>query len=204
MLASTVGGTPATFAREVIVAIVGGTMLTLALTRPRLRWVEQLTRDSERTRVWAERALTGFSFVMAGYAGFTLLGTLYKQLGAEFDALLRGAACFLFVYAWLVHFEPFVREWRLRGGVGAAVLYTGLLIAAMEIGGVIAEMTLGVSVIPDRIPFLLVTVVPIPVLGWLFYRWQEWPTKSIAETFNELLASRLDRDKLSASDDETS
>src|ERR1700682_4733113 len=41
--------------RDVIVAIVGGTMLTLALTRPRLRGVEQLTEDSERGRRWADR-----------------------------------------------------------------------------------------------------------------------------------------------------
>jgi hypothetical protein len=38
--------------RSVVVAIVGGTMLTLALTRPRLRWVERMTEE----RVSVERS----------------------------------------------------------------------------------------------------------------------------------------------------
>ena len=60
MLATMVATAAAVNGREVIVAIVGGTMLTLALTRPRLGWIEELTKDSDRARLWAERALTGF------------------------------------------------------------------------------------------------------------------------------------------------
>jgi len=112
--------------RSVIVAIVGGTMLTLALTRPRLRWVERLTEDAESHRLWAERALTLFGLAMAGYAFTALFLVLHKQLGAEVDTMLRGAAYFLIVYAWLVHFEPFVAEWRLGGGLGAGIFYTGI------------------------------------------------------------------------------
>jgi hypothetical protein len=75
--------------RSVVVAIVGGTMLTLALTRPRLRWVERLTEDSESHRLWAERALTIFAFAMAGYAWTALFLVLHKQLDSEIDAILR-------------------------------------------------------------------------------------------------------------------
>jgi hypothetical protein len=63
-------------------------------------------------------------------------------VGAESDALLEGAGLFLFVYAWLVHFEPFVREWHLRGGVGAAILYTGFVLAAVIVGGLLTEVAL--------------------------------------------------------------
>jgi hypothetical protein len=127
--------------REVVLAIVGGTMLTLALTRPRLRWVERLTEESDEQRLWAERGLTGFAFVMGGYAWATLFLTLQRQLDSESAALLRGAAGLLILYAWLTHFEPFLAEWRLNGGLGAAVLYTGFATLAAGIGITGAEVT---------------------------------------------------------------
>jgi hypothetical protein len=77
--------------RDVVVAIIGGTMLTLALTRPRLRWVDRLTEDSESHRRWAERALTLFAFAMAGYAWTALYIVLHKQLGSQVDTLLSCA-----------------------------------------------------------------------------------------------------------------
>jgi hypothetical protein len=156
--------------REAIVAIVGGTMLTLALTRPRLRWVENVTKDSDAGRAWCERALTFFSLVMAGYAATTLLDALHKQLGAEADSLLEGAGMFLFAYAWLVHFEPFVREWRLRGGSGAAGLYTGVLGAAVIIGGLLSEVALRPSFPLADAAFVPTALVPV-ALGWGAYRW---------------------------------
>jgi hypothetical protein len=125
---------------EIVLAIVGGTMLTLALTRPRLRWVESLTEDSAKWRLWSERGLTGFAFVMGGYAWATLFLTLQRQLGSQSAALLKGAAAFLIIYAWLTHFEPFLAEWRLSGGLAAAVLYTGFAILAAGIGVTCAEV----------------------------------------------------------------
>ena len=102
--------------RDVVVAIVGGTLLTLALTRPRLRWMERLTDQSKSQRLWAERGLTLLAFVMGGYAAASLLMVLHKQLGPQVNSLMFGAAVFLMIYAWLVHFEPFIAEWRLCGG----------------------------------------------------------------------------------------
>ena len=109
--------------REVIVAIVGGTMLTIALTRPRLRWAEQLTRNSRRGRLYAERALTALALAMAGYAGFSVSLVLHRHISAQTSALLDGTACFLGLYAALVNFEPFVHEWRLSDGLRAIYLY---------------------------------------------------------------------------------
>jgi hypothetical protein len=152
--------------RSVVVAIVGGTMLTLALTRPRLRWVDRLTEGSESHRLWAERAFTLFAFAMAGYAWTALFVVLHKQLGSEVDTMLRGAAFFLIVYAWLVHFEPFVAEWRLGGGLGAAVFYTGVATSAAAAGLMIAEMLLTSSVTYRLVLLALGTAGA----SWLFYK----------------------------------
>jgi hypothetical protein len=144
----------ATNPRDVIVAIVGGTMLTLALTRPRLRWVERLTESSEASRRWSERALTIFAFAMAGYAWDSLFIVLHKQLGSEVDTMLRGAGYFLIVYAWLVHFEPFVAEWRLGGWAGAVFLYSGVAAFAASVGVVIANSLLTSSFTGARLLFV--------------------------------------------------
>jgi hypothetical protein len=156
--------------REVIVAIIGGTLLTLALTRPRLTWIEQLTEDSVEARLWAERALTCFLLVMAGYAAVTLLVALHKQLGPESDALLEVAGVFLFVYAWLVHFEPFVHEWRLRGGSSAAALYTAVIIAALLTGTLLTEVALSPSLSWVE-PALAVGAALSVAAGCLIYMW---------------------------------
>lgn len=155
--------------RDVVVAIVGGTMLTLALTRPRLRWMEQLTEGSESNRLWAERALTVFAFAMGGYAWVSLFAVLHKQLGWEIDMVLRGASYFMIVYAWLVHFEPFAREWRLQGWRGAICLYTGVAIFAASIGVVLADILLQSSFTLEnlRLPLLAGAVMGA---GWLAYR----------------------------------
>jgi hypothetical protein len=152
--------------RSVVVAIVGGTMLTLALTRPRLRWVERLTEDSESHRLWAERALTIFAFAMAGYAWAALFLVLHKQLGSEVDTLLKGAVFFLIVYAWLVHFEPFVAEWRLGGGFGAAIFYTGVAISAVTTGLIVADTLMTSSVAYS----LVLLALGVAGASWLVYR----------------------------------
>lgn len=126
--------------QAIVLAIVGGTMLTVALTRPRLKWMSRVTEDSESARLWAERGLTAFAFMMGGYAWATLFLVLRHQLNAEAAALLRGASVLLIAYAWLVHFEPFVTEWRLRGGAAAGTLYTGCAMLAASTGVTCAEV----------------------------------------------------------------
>jgi hypothetical protein len=50
---------------------------------------------------------------MGGYAWTALFLVLHKQLNAEVDTLLKGAAGFLIVSAWLIHFEPFTGRLQL-------------------------------------------------------------------------------------------
>jgi hypothetical protein len=167
--------------REVVVAIVGGTMLALSLSRPRLWWTEAPIGGSVSTRRWAkraltlsERALTLFLLVMAAYAACTLAEVLNKQLGREFVDLLHGAGAFLFLYAWLVHFGPFVREWRLRGVVGAAVLYTCVMYSALVVGLILTGAVLKVPVLTGDLR-LAVTAILFSTMGWVFY-WLARPT----------------------------
>lgn len=155
--------------REVIVAIIGGTMLTLALTRPQLRWMASIPRGNKSSRLWAERALTGFSFVMLGYAGAAVWVVLHRQLDPQTSALLKGTAYFLLAYAGLVHFEPFVNEWRLRTGLGAFVLYATFMLWAMLLGTVIAEYSLTSTVRLATDPLTLKLTAALG-LAWLFCR----------------------------------
>lgn len=76
---------------------------------------------------------------MGGYAWASLFLVLHKQLGSQVSAMLRGAAYFLIAYAWFVHFEPFVAEWRLTGWVGAIVLYSGVSVFAASVGVAISD-----------------------------------------------------------------
>lgn len=153
-------------------------MLTLALTRPRLRWIDRLTEDSESQRVWAERGLTGFAFLMGGYAWAALFLTLQRRLDAESAALLRGAAALLVLYAWLSHFEPFVKEWRLQGGLAAVVLYTGFAIMAAGIGVCGAEITRTSSVTTEDVRIVGISVAA-GVVCLLLYK--ILPANSMAE-----------------------
>lgn len=175
--------------REVIVAIIGGTMLTLALTRPRLRWVERLTDSSDSARVWSERGLTLFSLAMAGYASFAVLGALHKQLDSESDALLGGAAVFLIGYAWLVHFEPFAREWQLRGGIGAVVLYSSVMLAVITFGGVLAIVAL-TSSIPSYAIAMMASLAGLVVFCWIIYRLLPSVERAIDHAVDQRLARR--------------
>jgi hypothetical protein len=128
--------------RDVIVAIVGGILLTLVLSRPRLRWLEQLTASASSYRLWAERALTALSFAMGGYAWASLFMVLHKQLGPEASAMLKGASGFIVLYAGLIHFEPFVAEWRSKGASSAVALYLCIAIVAALLGVELAMFTL--------------------------------------------------------------
>lgn len=155
--------------RDVVVAIVGGTMLALALTRPRLRWVEQLTENSECKRSWAERALTFFAFAMGGYAWTSLFIVLHKQLGSEIDTVLRGAGYFMLAYALLIHFEPFVTEWRAGGWLGAIVLYGGVTVFAFSTGVAIADVLLSSSFTLVSVRLLSIAAA-VAGLCWLIYK----------------------------------
>jgi hypothetical protein len=127
-------------AREAILAIVGGALLTIVLTRPRLRWLERLTEHSSARRRWAERALSALAFVMGGYAWATLFLVLQRQLGSEYARLVKGAGFLIVLYAGLIHFEPFLEEWRRRGAVAAGVIYVGCAFLFIGLGVTLAEI----------------------------------------------------------------
>ena len=145
-------------------------MLTLALTRPQLRWVARMPSSTKSQRLWAERALTGFSFVMGGYAATAVWMSLYGEFGSETNHLLEVAAYFLIVYAGLVHFEPFVNEWRLRTGAGALALYSSIAFSAAIIGSIIAEFSLR-SHVPADTRLAAITICATVGPAWLFYRY---------------------------------
>jgi hypothetical protein len=128
---------------DVIVAIIGGTLLGLALTRPRFGWMERLEDSSRR---YAEILTTIVAFVMGGYAYGALYIVLHRQLGGDIDKLLRGAGAFFAIYALCVHFEPFSKGhgWRERGS--AMILYVTVALVAMLGGVVFVEYTLSGSV----------------------------------------------------------
>lgn len=126
-----------------VVAIIGGTLLALALTRPRLDWLERLDEDLRRS---GEIVMTIIAFVIGGYAYGSLYIVLHRQLGGDIDKLLRGAGLIFGVYAAFVHFEPFSdgEGWREVGS--AILLYVALAVAAVLGGVVCVEYTLNGSV----------------------------------------------------------
>jgi NhaP-type Na+/H+ or K+/H+ antiporter len=69
---------------------LGGTLLGLALTRPRFGWVERL-EDSSRSSV--EALITVVAFAMGGYA----YGSLYIVLHRHLEADIIKAALLLLV-----------------------------------------------------------------------------------------------------------
>jgi len=125
--------------QDVVIAIIGGTLLGLALTRPRFGWVQRLD-DSWRRSV--EVLTTIVAFMMGGYAYGALFVVLHRQLGSDVHNLLRGAGFFFAIYALFVHFEPFAedRNWRERGS--AIFLYLALAITSLFAGVVLVEYTL--------------------------------------------------------------
>lgn len=119
-------------------------------------------------RLWAERTLTLFACVMGGYAWAALFMVLHKQLGPEVSTMLKGSAIFLIVYGWVVHFEPFLAEWRLNGWASAAILYTGVALFAACIGVTIAtSMLTSFDVSSLR---LLLTTGAVAVGTWIVYK----------------------------------
>jgi hypothetical protein len=153
---------------DVVVAIIGGTLLGLALTRPRFGWVERLDDSSRR---YAEVVTTIVAFVMGGYAYGALFIVLHRQLGGDIDKLLWGAGFFFGLYAACVHFEPFSEGegWRERGS--AMILYVAVALAAMLGGVVFVEYTLSHSVSswPTLVKAALLLLVAC-LLYWLARR----------------------------------
>ncbi len=142
--------------RDVVVAIIGGTLLGLALTRPRLAWLERLDDGSRR---YGEIVMTVGAFLIGGYAYGSLYLVLHRQLGGEIDKLLRGAGVIFGVYAAFVHFEPFSdgQGWREVGS--AMILYVAVGVAAVLGGVVCVEYTLDGSV--SSWPILMEMIVPV-------------------------------------------
>jgi hypothetical protein len=156
--------------QAIVLAIVGGTMLTLAFTRPRLRWVERLTRDSPTTRLWIERGLTILAFAVGGYAWATLSLTLRGQLDHRSAALIRGAADVLIVYALLTHFEPFVDERPTVTSICAAgFAYAGAAAFAVSLGIAAAEAVFTSSLTSDVgiMEFASLAALGCVALSWL-------------------------------------
>ncbi len=154
--------------RDVVVAIIGGTLLGLALTRPRFGWVERLEDSS---RQYAEVVTTILAFVMGGYAYGALFIVLHRQLGGDIDKLFRGAGLFFGLYAAAVHFEPFSAGdgWRERSS--AVLLYITVAFVAILGGVMFVEYTLSGSVSswPTLIKAALLLLVA-SLLHWLVRR----------------------------------
>jgi len=150
--------------RDVVVAIIGGTLLGLALTRPRFGWVERLVGSS---RHYTEMITTIVAFVMGGYAYGSLFIVLHRQLGGDIDKLLWGAGLFFGLYAACVHFEPFSEGhgWRERGS--AIILYVAVAFAAILSGLVFVEYTLSHSV--SSWPTLIKTAVAVLVAYGIYW-----------------------------------
>jgi hypothetical protein len=125
--------------RDVVVAIIGGTLLGLALTRPRFAWVQRL---DDSARQYAEVITTIVAFVMGGYAYGALFIVLHRQLGGDIDKLLRGAGFFFALYAACVHFEPFSEGHGWRERSSAVLLYITLASVAVLGGVTFIEYTL--------------------------------------------------------------
>jgi hypothetical protein len=128
---------------DVVVAIIGGTLLGLALTRPRFGWVQRLEDSSRST---AEALITVVAFAMGGYAYGSLYIVLHRHLEGDIDKLLRGAGAFFAIYALCVHFEPFSggHGWQQRAS--AIGLYVTVAMASALAGVVFVEYTLSHSV----------------------------------------------------------
>ena len=164
-----------------IVAIIGGALLTLALTRPDLEWLKSLIDTSDVWRRTIDRAISIFAFVVAGYTYAALFITLEHSVSAEDATLIRGAAWFLLTYAWMIHFRPFLPEWLWPGEViGATVFFLGCIYAALMCGVLVAtseQESLSLRALESflRSPVLVVLAC------WIFSRLMALSTWTSAE-----------------------
>jgi hypothetical protein len=172
--------------QEIVLTIVGGTMLSLALTRPRLRWVDRLTETSPGIRLGVERGLTLLAFGIGGYAWVTLFVTLHGELEAGAVPLIRNAAYILIGYAALTHFEPFANG-RTRSLMAACFAYVGWAFFAAGLG---AAFALGVRVNSISAGWPIVRLASITAAGcfviwWLFPKFEVAAGGMIALMFKD-------------------
>jgi hypothetical protein len=155
---------------DVVVAIIGGTLLGLALTRPRFAWIERLDDSS---RQYIEVITTIVAFVMGGYAYGSLYIVLHRHLEGDIDKLLRGAGLFFGLYAAAVHFEPFSggSGWRERSS--AVLLYATVASVAILGGLMFVEYILSHNVSSG--PTLVKAVLLL--LAACLLRWLTWRSK---------------------------
>lgn len=146
-----------------MVAIIGGTLLGLSLTRPSPRWVQRV--DSS-TRLMVEIATTIAAFVMGGYAFGSLLVVLHGQLGVDVNKLLYAAAVFLSLYALYVHYEPFFDEGSRLRWAAAGLLYLDVAVGSAMGGVVLVEYMLTDSV--QSSPLLFISTGMAVLLGGLY------------------------------------
>ena len=154
---------------DVVIAIIGGTLLALALTRPRTAWLETVTEGHPRWRHGLKLAVSFLAFVMGGYAYGSLYSVLHSRLSSQIDSLLLGAGIFLVIYAAIVHFEPFVVEARRRGLLSAIALYVCFGSAGVIAGGILEDVLLG-SHFSSADGGALLGGAAIGLLGWVLYR----------------------------------
>jgi hypothetical protein len=171
---------------DVVVAIIGGTLLGLALKRPRFGWVQRLD-DSSRSTV--EALITVVAFVMGGYAYGSLYIVLHRHLEGDIDQLLRGAGAFFAVYALCVHFEPFSGGHGWQERASAIVLYVAIALASILAGVVFVEYILShnVSGWPTLIKATLLLLATTVV--YVVVRRQRKPTADLPNTESESSAA---------------
>jgi hypothetical protein len=156
---------------EIVLTIVGGTMLGLALTRPRLTWVDRLAETSVGIRAWTERGLTILAFGIGGYAWVTLFITLHGDLEPGTARLIRIAAYVLIAYAAVTQFEASASE-RTRSLTAACFGYVGSAFFAAGLGAASA-LSVRVDSISAGWPILRLmseAAVGCFVVWWFFPR----------------------------------
>jgi hypothetical protein len=164
---------------DVVVAIIGGTLLGLALTRPRFGWVQRL-KDSSRSTV--EALITVVAFAMGGYAYGSLYIVLHHHLEGDIDKLLRGAGAFFAVYALCVHFDPFSGGHGWQERASAIVLYITVALASILGGVVFVEYTLNHSVSGWPTLIWAASLLLVTAAVYIVVRRRRKPTADLANT----------------------
>lgn len=93
---------------DIVVAIVGGVLLLLVLSRPALTWPKRLADSAVRS---LEAALTALAFVIGGFVFAVLFRVVeYEAIAAPAGHVLICAAVIIAVYGLLINHVPFVTE----------------------------------------------------------------------------------------------